>query len=952
MAHDLNILQNFLWENYLIDYNKKSLEKLEECSDDEKLEDLKHMVFMNMFLVRRVRDPGFYCYVLERVYEDRSVLSELKRYIENIYDSDEMLFKIHPGDVKKHEKLFDEKINQPITFPDDPYVKTLNDFDEVRKNSLKYLLKRFENAVNANDTNEMRAIESLIHEYSSDVYTGHLLFTPSSPYEGSTYSEYRQYQMHKYALTNIKFFDIYFDNTHQIDLVLHQLTPKTIKLHKHVVENILTDVIGDVKKITESNLLEYNKFINDVISIASVVWFNKKTKEEKKEILNRYYPFSINKDLSDEIFDTLGKVDMLFYLATTLFQKGYLDESKTIYFHTLSKCDDDFCKYTCYENIATTYREQGDFNNALKYYLESLKLLKDLNNESNYKVAIELKNIGETYHQLGKIKDAEAYFSKTEKIMEGLPEKEKIRVLWNLAKSFGRIHDFEKEYFYLSKIIENDGDILGDNLNDAVLNRLGVLSQCIEVHRGGKLNHESLKNIDNQERYENYFRNGVELRNSFQFEDAINLFKQAYEIDNNLNALRNIGISYFIWESYDLAKEYFERIISENPNETYGSVYLGIIKIIDRNIKLGITDISRAINSCFEIGEDYRLLLRVLITNLINIGLIKSLYTVMNQLATMLSVSHEKSLYYNDVATEFTECGLFEEGISYYKKALEGATSSETRSLVLNNIGSNFANQDLHDKAIDYYKQAIEIRQNYSVCWNNMASSYAYQLNFDKAIDCLDKAIKYASQDLLPFFEMQKKVFDLFAQNVLNLNYVEDEKIKQMLYSAEAILLKTNEEKEPLDFSFVLIEYSKALETILHGEIASKIKSKIEKEYGEFIPSKYWNGDGANAPLPFYLRNLIWYKKTISLGSWFRILDEINASSNNPIENEFKAYIKKNFSTEERKIIGEACGKINEFRNSSAHREIKSKSEVMRIRKDIIVCRNKIINIFYKGGKG
>lgn len=941
--NELNIIRNFLWETFLIDHNKRVLEKTESCSQDEKLEILQNLVLMNLFLLRRVRDPGFFWHISRSVHEEKSNLRKLRRYVrrlveEHAFDVEE-LTKIHAKDTKDREVLLEKNINQPITNPFDHLSSIEKNYVKARRNAMVYLKRRFLSTLKGNESIEARAIHSLWQEYSMNVDVRGQLLEPSSPYESSLDSESWQYLMKRFVISNIRFASVYHNKSLPVDIGLHALAPASVKLFEFVVEEILNDVLDESVSLKSPEILEYNKFANDAISIISVYWFNDKTEEEKLQILNENYPLSIGNESLDDIYRSVGSLDILISMASSLYQNGHPEEARIAYFYALSKCEDAFCRFVCHENIATTYRDQDGFRNALTHYSKALEEIRTSGCASTYQEAVELKNIGEMHSHLRQQEESKRRFHDVERRMDSLSEKERSFLLWNMACANRRTHDFEQEYDFLNRVLDLDANVIGRDVLSHVTNRLTDMNRFL--NDVGDLDNESLQRIELSQRYQGFLSRGLRSLYSFQFQQAIEWFTLASRLlEGRTGALMYLGMAHMLNESYDQARQCFEKVISIDSNEAYSHTYLGILDIIGDNTERGLTHILEAILLNCESEGDCRAIVHIM-TELLAPGLSDRLDGLSGEVATRLPSEEYVSLFYNNLGLEFTDMGFFAEGLDCLRKALKSSSSSENRAINLLCIGVNYQNQGLHEKAIDSFGKAISIKEDYHECLYRTSLSYAFLMNYVAAIRSIDKALEF-SPDTAHYANV-KKYFGKMARNVINLRGVRNEESRRILYSAERMFQNLVTERKYIDISVILVEYAKGVESMLHNEVSISVAEELKGKYGE--P----NGQISTKRLPYHLRMLLSDGRSISLGTWAKAFEEIDEEASNPIASDFKALLRIRFSEEDIVSLREICSEMSARRGPSAHLGTKDKDDMVSIREEVIDHTNKAIDIIYDG---
>ncbi len=103
-----------------------------------------------------------------------------------------------------------------------------------------------------------------------------------------------------------------------------------------------------------------------------------------------------------------------------------------------------------YNNLGGIYHEQGNFKKAIEYHLRSMLISQKRNDQSN--VASSLNNVGIIYHDQGKYLQAIDYLMHSLKIREKLNEKEGVSASYsNLGYVYSELGDNKKSIEYHQK---------------------------------------------------------------------------------------------------------------------------------------------------------------------------------------------------------------------------------------------------------------------------------------------------------------------------------------------------------------------------------------------------------------------------------------------------------------------------------------------------------------------
>jgi tetratricopeptide (TPR) repeat protein len=1007
MSSELLKMKNFLWEAYNIDYRKNTRTKIKNASEKEKIEINNHLTLNNFFLLRLRSDPGFLSFVSGKIFEEfnespricnltRMVL--MKLFFENTEGIDNELYKIKTTGFKSeiHPK---EKYSKEIE-------ESFQEMSEEAKHGIpvkttekiSYLMERLERAKEINNEDEMIAIDSILFELINknknimhnlsgvsqfykpiEASQHHRLFESSNIYLGISYTQNWEFLEKQYRFENIKYLDIYNKPESNIDLQPISGFFHDIRLTYWIVEIILGDYLLDVKsKINQKNSTD---FIHDIEKIIQLMWFNDKNEDEKKKLLNGYYPYKVNYDHIEKSIEYQG-YDLALSFAAFLFRIGFWNEAKSLYSYLLKTGIKS--EGLCYKYLGDIAKDQFEYDNALKLYLKSLKQFKDENKP--LETTLLNLDISEIGHYLNDINYENKYLENFKILFENLPNNLQIECYYWAAKYFKKIHNFEREYESLKQLHQFNENILNSEKISYAKRLLSELESCKNLD--GTFDTDKLKIIEEQERYDFYFEMGERVHSCFQFDIACIWFESAIKIKNESLSTISLGIIAYtkgLNDSKELkhSRMIFENLLSSNPEEMLAHEYLGILDILDNDMDSGVSRFQKTIELALRNGISYAIFdyllpldidtnklkmspemvsytmaIRLLIKELLSIGRKSQLFSILDRLEETVSQYSEKGVYYNELGSAFTDFGFFNEGLQYYQKALDLAKSDKLKVNIYCNIGTNYANQNKHKAAIASYEKTISLNGEYTEAWRNKSSSEGYMANYKEGLISINKAIEYAnkekiqSPEKIETYKKQKEYFELMATDVITLENITDEDIKSNLISAETILFKTYQDfNDYFDFSIALVEYGKAVECMLHNEISTKIRKEILKKYNGRIPKQYWNSDSPNCSLPDTLKSILGEEeRTISLGQWQRVPYDLKNRINNPVVKDVSDYINHNipYKIYEMETLFKISDDLSDIRNSSAHKGKKTREDVLKLRNEIIQPINEIISIIYK----
>ena len=213
--------------------------------------------------------------------------------------------------------------------------------------------------------------------------------------------------------------------------------------------------------------------------------------------------------------------------------------------------------------------------------------------------------------------------------------------------------------------------------------------------------------MDEKEREElNYYYNrGDTFFDLGKFEDAIQNYDKAIELDSNVNSAcyYNRGTAYFSLGKFEDAIQDYNKAIDLNPNDDLsynnkGNAYFSLGKFED-----AIQDYNKAID-----------------------------------------LNPNNASYYYNRGTTFANLEKFEDAIQDYNKAIDLNPNDES---VYYNRGVAFIYLNEYEKAIENLSKAIDLDPNFSDAYNIRGVSYVNQKKFSEAIKDFSKAIDLNPND-------------------------------------------------------------------------------------------------------------------------------------------------------------------------------------------------------------
>lgn len=996
MKLGMQAIFHFLYETYNIDFRKTARKVIHASEDKDKPRINHHLLLNNLFLIRRNRDPGFFQMVTRVVEHDESVKAKTGHYIEHL--------------IAKHESddfvnLFNFRFKGDLTEPFriDPALRhglhrdlsALYNRDLRAKEigvSLEYFNLRHGQALKSGDYDETAAIVSLIKDYSLGKDFNSELFQEDSLYQGLFTKYDWELEKNRFLFRYINSSDNYFHPTFNLEMLMRGLIAYDPEYIDYALSIIDPELVG-LHLGVDGKYGEYVKYLADTLSIASDIWFNGLEEREKIRLLNQEHVFKITHESLDIIFKMSGENPLaLIIIAQILDEYHFYDVVIDIFTYILQKVDSGQFEHICYDGIATMHRKLMNYQKALEYYQKDLD---EITNPSEmiwgavtdsgvkdvplYAKAITMKNIGEMYIRLGNDAEAEKWLNQTLRIAEKSDDIGRCSIYWNLANAYRRAGNYKREHYYLTQFFDLNEKCnvpySGEVLQEAQ-ERLNILNGPRYILPMFEYDSEKLRKIDADIEKDTFAKRGEYLYYSFQYHDANEWLLKAHRVDNDYFVLFRVGRTHFELGEYFEAVEVFGEVIDKSNDDliiarSYN--YLGLIDLVHGNVDGGIEKISKCISILYEMSqvqgdfsEDDHI-----ITQNIDWTLGACLFCAHHQIRDEIIVFQlfdailDVIKKYESVcsphcmvADVFSHFSYTVAAHRYLNIGLKEDVPPPIKALLYETKAKVFRKEGNHSKAIELFKKSIEAfpDEPQRVFWE-IALTYELLLDFKEAERYTETALEH-EPDNVEYLEAKGK-YHALAEQVINFNRIPDGGAKTILHSAESLAIRLFNQidgQHPFDFSIALVEYGKGLERLLHEAIGSEIRALIHNKFGTPIPDKYWKGewivkDGRRfykiKPLPTSLINLLGIEeKTVSLGQWSGLRDDLKKRLNNPVTKWVFGYFTDRFGGNI-DFIENACDIVSELRNGSAHFDVRTKEEVLHLRKEINYCMNDVINHLY-----
>jgi len=556
-----------------------------------------------------------------------------------------------------------------------------------------------------------------------------------------------------------------------------------------------------------------------------------------------------------------------------------------------------------------------------------------------YHKGVLLKNIGENLGHINKYVEMTSKFNEVVNLLQILENNyEKFRLLINLAVAYRRLGKFEEEREYLNKALDFTDDTTP----------LEQIEQRIRIFEETKMSTNKLLELENEEKVNLYYSSSVFLSkiNNLKLSIAYNnrSLKKTEKLSNQLvknrfykNIFRNKAISYFLLRDWENSKENLNQYLSIEKD--FESELYHLITLYSTGERQKSEQLLKQIMAHFKEVPNDRIFFDNWVVQIMN-SLSEELF--LQFIADIEKLNEEiQELFFFNFGNSLGNHGFSELAIQFFKREFDFISDEKQKATIYNDIAGIYSDMDEYESAIENFKKALELDNEYDLCYRNLAEIYSRKLDNINAKINLEKAIelgKIKGKPEIKIYQLKLKQVNLLLKDVLNINDIKSLEIRNILTSTEKKFVDYRNMGDNFDTSDIILGFSRAIERMLNEEVGICFEPLV-KQYRQL---KKKTTDDFNKKF-----NCLFQGKSITLGTWIRILEDFKNDMLEPDVREFKVCLDSIFNRSELDIIQKMCELIIEERNDVAHGKLISIKKIMLIRKWIIPFLNQTILILY-----
>ncbi|QYZ78062.1 tetratricopeptide repeat protein [Methanofollis formosanus] len=969
-------IRDFLWESYVIQADQEFLQSVQDLSHEEKRDRFIDHALTNQMLVRLKRDPGFAQYAFERVEESSAIQDRIRQKILLLFGETSSIPYSDP-DVPGPKGLAEivsaaaekglDPFEEAIRFSQDPFM--ISDYNRDRsqregESKLRYLQTRLEAAEGRIDNDlEIIAIRQQMSDQASGLYYGPMMGVDDPLFPAAGFTDDILHAINRFSVQNLKFKGRYFASGDSAlpDMSLMEWTipilPFLTILEKAIFGKSVVDSGTDINVVRE-----LWKFEADSSTIAAYEWFSHLSREEKIEILNGDYPFSIGEKYLSEIDRYVPENQSYYYLfrISQLYYAGFYEHAAKIGEHAFSHEKDRKAKYYIASSTATSYREYEDYQSALRWYETARKLTKKLEQGTReYKEFVERKNCAEMQHYLNGSERFRKDIAGIVKDTCHLPSEILSSIEYNLAEASRRTGEHDQEYEHLTEYVNLANP--KDPHFSIALERLDLFTRTMDDP-----DFQTIRETESRKRVEIYQRRYRNAVLSFQYMDAMHWIECLLDIrptpttySEKSSLLRHFGKN---TEAIDLLRRAAELSDEGSYTKSFCWISFALLKArdtreIDEEVSEGIRSALCSAGTGNMAGPEngYIGILKPVIfdtTGWDDPALSTRFLKAFSREFSALGLPGNPALF---IGQAYLLNSMSAEARAWFQRAAEGAESGSERAAIFNLIAESYFAEGDHESACKWFARATAEAPQSLDAHAGLARCHTCMMEYDRALASIKKACEIDPEnDRLR--QMEEEITRMSA-NVISLSRIDSEEVRSVFRTGDWLLYSvfTGPERASYDLGPVVIQYGKGVEKMLYETILLPIREQIRQDSrfcttpGIGIRSAFWKGsDEKKIPaLPFTLKTVLGTpEKSLALGQWDKLVSDIRKTHKNPLSLKFLNMMEeKGFSEEVINRIGSLCRDLSLERNGAAHLSFYSRDEVMEKRREMVTIINKIIGI-------
>jgi tetratricopeptide (TPR) repeat protein len=344
-----------------------------------------------------------------------------------------------------------------------------------------------------------------------------------------------------------------------------------------------------------------------------------------------------------------------------------------------------------------------------------------------------------------------------------------------------------------------------------------LLSQIIMMNAYSYEHNDSYQVAYNQqEQAEEYYKQGLEYNDKYDYDTAITYYKKAIDLDpKNSYWYSSLGFAYQGLKKYEDAITYHKKAIELDPKngDKYGN--LGWTYHELKRYEDAIPYYKKAIDLEPENGANYFDLGSVYYE-------LKRYEDAITYYKKAIDVEPNHSSHYISLGNAYQGLKKYEEVITYYKKAIE---LDPKNAIYYDNLGFAYSKLKRYEESITYYKKAIELDPKNALYYGNLGWAYHELKRYEEAVTYYKKAINLDPNDYYNYFGLGNAHYELKnyqeARNNAKKSFDLDPSYDRNLYLLGKLEIDNKNYTKALEY------FNKVLKDSKKDDLINSVKEKI-----------------------------------------------------------------------------------------------------------------------------
>ncbi|CAF1255828.1 unnamed protein product [Adineta steineri] len=506
-------------------------------------------------------------------------------------------------------------------------------------------------------------------------------------------------------------------------------------------------------------------------------------------------------------------------LGTLLLKTGHFDKAEELYKVLLDQPSSESDKALYYNNLGYVKDDQGDYEQAIKYYQQGREIYGKTLPTNHSDLAASYNNIGEVYRKMGEYSKALSFYEKACKIFETtLPANHPSLAIFynNIGSVYDNMGEYSKALLFYEKALgirektlpaNHPSLAISYNNIGSVSNSMGEYSKALSFYEKARETFEKTLSANHPSLPACYNNIGSVYDNMAEYSKALSFYEKALKIyqktlpENHpdlATSYNNIGSVYNSMGEYSNALSFYEKVLGirektlsanhpslaisyNNIGAVYDSMgeyskalsfYEKALGIREKTLPVNHPSLAASYNNIGLVHDNMGEYPKALLFYEKTVGILEKTLPANH---VLLATS------YNNIGGVYKNMGKYPKALSFYEKTLEIEEKTlpanhPSLAISYNNIGSVYYNTREHLKALSFFDKTREIFEetlpanhpSLATSYSNIGSVYKNMGEYSKALFYFERALKIKQHSLPanhPSIQNTKESIEIVKKN-------------------------------------------------------------------------------------------------------------------------------------------------------------------------------------------